>query len=252
MLDNVSKERIMTEFVKMLSESDSHNLSHVFRCHDNVFFHIFKNIKFDFNVVTYNKVDPCTLWALVVRAISSTPNDVITRLAVIFEDVLSDSGIDEILKEYRFDNITIKNVKQLASRHELYYQLTGDVNNDAYLMRVVLHDIGTEQTFRLLNIWRANAKSKTNIGKYNRLRDIDIAQMLVEKVISEGQCFTLKDLDISGDDLIEIGYKPGKEVGYILNRLLHEVMREPFKNKKNWLLNWAKKELEENALEKQY
>lgn len=250
MLDGVSKERIMAEIVRMLSESNPHSLVRVLNNYEKVFFHIFPKIGDGLTIVKNDEIISNFLWDLSINIMRNTSNDVITRLAVLFEDTLLDKEMEDAMKEYRFDNATIKSVKQLTVRHELYHELTGDIKEDAYQMRVILHDIGIEQTFRLLNIWRANVKAKTNIGKYNRLRDIDIAQMLVEKAISEGQCFTLKNLDITGDDLIDIGYKPGIEVGETLNKLLREVMMEPFKNKKNWLLNWARKELEGNASNK--
>ena len=250
-LDNVSKERITSEIIRMLSESSPHNLVRALRDYEYVFFHIFPTIGEGLSIVKYDEVISNFMWDLSVNIMRNTSNDAITRLAVLFEDTLLDKEIDDVFKEYRFDNATIKKVKQLAIRHELYHELSGDMDKDAYQMRVILHDIGSEQTFRLLNIWKANVKAKTNIGKYNRLRDIEIAEVLVEKAISEGQCYTLKDLDITGDDLIEIGYQPGKEVGEILNKLLQEVMMEPFKNKRNWLLNWARKELEENASDEQ-
>ena len=59
-------------------------------------------------------------------------------------------------------------------------------------------------------------------------------------IIGNNECCSLNKLDISGDDLIEIGYEPSKEIGNVLHLLLDEVMRDPFKNKNKWLITWAK------------
>jgi len=46
---------------------------------------------------------------------------------------------------------------------------------------------------------------------------------------------SLKDLAVSGKDLIEAGIAPGKEVGEILNRMLNEVIEHPENNEKSAL-----------------
>ena len=46
----------------------------------------------------------------------------------------------------------------------------------------------------------------------------------------------MKELAVSGSDLIAIGIKPGKEIGEILNRLLEMVIEDPELNQKEILL----------------
>ena len=249
LLKNISKERIMQEIIKMFSSSNPHNLARVLSLHELVLFSVFPCLNNVLDMSLSND-DIADCWNQTIHIIRNTPNDTIVRLAALFEDVTSVEKAEEILRESRFDNNTIKAVMQLIERHELYHSLTGDIVKDGYLMRVLLHEIGTKQAFRLIFLWRSNIKAKTNIGKYDRLCDVEFAEMHITQAITENYCYTLKDLDISGDDLIELGFKPGKEVGETLNKLLQEVLKEPFKNKKNWLLNWARKELE-NASDKQ-
>ena len=45
-----------------------------------------------------------------------------------------------------------------------------------------------------------------------------------QNVIEEEQCFKLKDMNINGKDLIEIGVPEGKRVGMILDALLESVI----------------------------
>ena len=47
---------------------------------------------------------------------------------------------------------------------------------------------------------------------------------------------TLKDLAISGDDLIAAGVRPGPEVGETLARLLGDVLDDPTRNTREQLL----------------
>ena len=47
----------------------------------------------------------------------------------------------------------------------------------------------------------------------------------------------LKDLAVKGDDLIAVGVRPGPDVGEVLKRLLGEVIDDPAKNTKQYLLS---------------
>ena len=55
-------------------------------------------------------------------------------------------------------------------------------------------------------------------------------------MLEEGQCMTLKDLAVTGKDLIECGMQPGKELGEALSRLLEVVLDHPEYNTKEQLL----------------
>ena len=57
-----------------------------------------------------------------------------------------------------------------------------------------------------------------------------------ETIINEHQCVSLKTLAVTGKDLIEAGYQPGREIGETLNRLLEVVLVDPQKNQKEILL----------------
>jgi len=48
---------------------------------------------------------------------------------------------------------------------------------------------------------------------------------------------TLKDLAVRGDDLIAAGVRPGPDVGETLARLLEEVLEDPTRNTKEYLLS---------------
>lgn len=54
-----------------------------------------------------------------------------------------------------------------------------------------------------------------------------------------GDCVSLKELAVSGRDLMDAGMKPGKAVGAMLQYLLSQVLEEPEQNKKETLLALA-------------
>ena len=59
---------------------------------------------------------------------------------------------------------------------------------------------------------------------------------LYHTILEKQQCLCIKDLKISGKDLIEDGMKPGKEMGEILAKLLELVLEEPQRNEREWLI----------------
>ncbi len=64
---------------------------------------------------------------------------------------------------------------------------------------------------------------------------------LLDLVISSGECYSLKQLALNGDNLRSLGYS-GKTVGNILSALLEHVIETPFDNNRNILLNLVKKQ----------
>ena len=59
----------------------------------------------------------------------------------------------------------------------------------------------------------------------------------VAKVRDANPPLTLKDLAVKGDDLITAGVRPGPDVGEALVRLLDEVLEDPARNTKEYLLS---------------
>ena len=47
---------------------------------------------------------------------------------------------------------------------------------------------------------------------------------IYEKIIREAQCVSLKELQLSGGDIVALGCAPGPEVGRLLQKALEEVL----------------------------
>ena len=73
-----------------------------------------------------------------------------------------------------------------------------------------------------------------------RQDELDEVKKTVDRLIEEDSCFKLRDLAVSGNDLIDLGIPAGREIGKILTGLLDAVMDEELENKKEILLAKAK------------
>ena len=77
---------------------------------------------------------------------------------------------------------------------------------------------------------KADILGQANVDREKRLAEVEkLGQMLAEFKMEE-ECFSLKQLKINGNDLIKMGFKPGKEMGIILNKLFEMVVEEEIEN----------------------
>ena len=61
-----------------------------------------------------------------------------------------------------------------------------------------------------------------------------------DEIIASGECFSLKELSVTGHDLIAIGYKPGPELKKMLNELLEHAIEHPDDNVREALIDIVK------------
>ncbi len=90
---------------------------------------------------------------------------------------------------------------------------------------------------RLLNRYGVDSVSCA-VDTYDVLLGVDCEKEL-KAVLKSGECFSLKHLAVSGDDLLDIGLR-GHELGEMLKFLLDYVMEFPENNKRELLLELAK------------
>ena len=69
---------------------------------------------------------------------------------------------------------------------------------------------------------------------------MDELERIYRKILDRGDCLSLKELAVHGDDLIALGIRRGKALGSILEALLDEVLSEPARNERAYLLGRAR------------
>lgn len=142
-----------------------------------------------------------------------------------------------VLRRLRFDNDTIDKVTKLVYYHD--YRMPTKPKN----VRKAINQIGKELFPIYLEVRRADTLAQSSYMREEKLRDIDKIEELYLEVLEKNQCVTLKELAVSGRDLIELGIKPGKEIGDILDELLKKVIDDPDLNEKELLLQGVKRSL---------
>ena len=93
---------------------------------------------------------------------------------------------------------------------------------------------GEDMLRLLISFKRADNKGQSDSIKSRQL-DLDECEKIIDDIVSNNECFALRDLAVNGNDMIELGYE-GKEVGNALGCLLDAVIEGRVENEREKLL----------------
>lgn len=139
--------------------------------------------------------------------------------------------VREILRRLKFDNETTDMAVRLIAAHDEY-----DYEKTPAGMRRLMHKIGPDMMELLWELQLSDVLAQSPELMGPKLTALCRAKQLHREVLERGDCVSLKELAVSGRDLIGAGVAPGKEIGEILERLLMEVLEHPEQNCRETLL----------------
>lgn len=141
----------------------------------------------------------------------------------------------KILRRLKFDNDTTDKVTKLVLYHD---QEIGATQTG---VRRAIHRMG-ENIFPLMfAVYRADISAQSDYKREEKLQKLSYIEGLYEEICRKGDAVNLKDLAITGADLIAQGMKPGREIGAVLQELLDIVLEDPTLNTPEQLLEISKK-----------
>ncbi|MDR2793360.1 MAG: CCA tRNA nucleotidyltransferase [Treponema sp.] len=178
------------------------------------------------------------------------------RLAALFHDIgkratraMDESGVwtfyhheresavltKNILSRLRYPNAVIDTVTHLVDEHMFRY--TANWSNAA--VRRFIVRVGEAHLPNLYKLRRADAFAHAD----EPLRPDFLIPFMdrVTAILNEKKALSLKDLAVSGKELIALGIQPGPRLGVILKELLEAVLDDPELNTKEKLLEIAAK-----------
>ena len=138
-----------------------------------------------------------------------------------------------ILRRLKMDNDTIRKARSLIKWHDFRPK------GDAVSVRKAISMIGEELFPLYLEVQRADILAQSLYKREEKLKRLSSVKALYKEIMDRGECISLKTMALTGRDLIDAGYAPGKELGEILERLLAHVLENPEDNKKEILLKLA-------------
>ena len=250
-LTHVSAERIQVELVKLVESMHPDYLRVAYETG------ITKVVlpEFDLCMETeqHNPHHCYTVGEHILHSMLAIPSNRYLRLTMLLHDIAKpekkktdEQGIDHfhghqeasgemakvILRRLKFDNETIRIVSKLISFHD--YRFPAERRS----VRRAVWKVGEDLFPMLLQVKEADTMAQSLYEREEKLEWIARVGELYQEILKDKECLSLKDLAVTGRDLIQAGCGPGPELGKILNEMLQDVLEHPEHNTKEYLLQF--------------
>lgn len=251
-LEKISAERIQTELVKLLVSDSPELIREAYHLGITaVILPEFDEMMRTGQETKYHRYD---VGEHTVQAVCNVPPDKVLRLTMLLHDVAKpemktvdadgtahfkghdirgEQKAKEILRRLKFDNDTIHKVTKLVRWHD--YRMPAEKKN----VRKAMSKISVELFPMYLLVKRADILAHSMYRREEELENLSGLQKCYEEIVADHECVSLKQLAVTGTDLIGIGMKPGKQIGEVLNELLRIVLEYPEFNNKEHLLRFV-------------
>ena len=167
----------------------------------------------------------------ILATLQHTPDNIYLRYAALFITSTPDEAA-KTLRALKLDNKTVNTVSKLVELSKM------DIEETEPAVRTALNKYGRD----FLTLWHElmmaviqASEDITGISNPAKVKHLLTLKRLGTDILARGDCFTIKDLDISGNDLIEYGLQ-GHEIGETLKSLLDIVIENPKLNDKATLI----------------
>ncbi len=208
----ISQERIHTEIGKTLL---SPNPDYFIRAYE-----------YGITQIVFPIFDEVNAKETVLKLLKKVPNELYYKYASLFIET-SEKEAASMLRKLKLDNDTINKTACLVKYHKMEAIL------DEVEIRVLINKLGASSVNSILLFEKAYYDV---VNDLRCLEDIEQMRALYDTIIARGDCTDIKNLAITGNDLIERGIAPGKEMGIMLKKCLQNVLEHPENNTKDILL----------------
>ena len=257
LLGDIAPERIWTELKKLVTGAHAAEVLRAYPDVIGVFWpEVLPMVGFD----QRNRHHCHDVWEHTLHALAAVPPEADLRLTVLLHDIgkpncftVDEKGqghfyghpaesarlAGEMLRRLRADNATTETVVRLVTWHDKNIPRTRSGVARA------LGKLGERDLRRLLDVKRADNLAQA--PEYRSVQGgIDKAEAILDQLLAEDTCVSLRQLAVNGRDLLALGLS-GPAVGRILRTLLDAVLDETLPNQRAALLAAARnyKESEE-------
>ena len=249
LMENLARERVFDELCKLLPLVTADDLLRYHPVLTAVLPELAICVGFD----QHNHHHAYDVFTHTAHVVETVPADLAVRWAALLHDAgkpatytLDETGeghfyghaaasaqiADAVLRNLKAPNALRERVTLLAEHHMTKIEPTKKV------VRRWLSRLGEEALLQLLQLQQADSCQKgTEISE--GFTPFSAIYQLLEEIRQENACLSLKDLAVTGHDVMALGYT-GKAIGQALNSLLEQVLDEKLPNEKQALLDYLK------------
>ena len=249
LLTSVAAERVRVELTKLLCGADAERVLLEFPDILSVPLpEIGAMVCFD----QHNPHHDRDVWAHTAAVTAAIPARPVLRWAALLHDVgkppcfsLAEDGVghfyghaaesarmaDGILRRLRFDTDSREEIVRLIRYHDL------PIQPERRPVKRLMNKLGPDTVRRLIELHKADTRGQAALCA-GRIAEYDAVAAVLDEILNEKECFSLRDLAVNGTDMMSIGLA-GRDIGRALNACLTAVMEEKLPNERAALLEYA-------------
>ncbi|MBE5946199.1 MAG: CCA tRNA nucleotidyltransferase [Lachnospiraceae bacterium] len=260
-LRDISAERIQVELTKLITSDNPKRLVEAYNLG------ITEIILPEFDeMMRTEQNNPHHLYSVgmhTIKVMENVPNTPAYRYAALFHDVgkpackhTGEDGIDhfyghhkvsekmakDILRRLKMDNATINQVSRTVLYHDYGISWKADEISIKAFRRFVAK-LGIENAADFFVIREADIAGQSDYRLEDKNKALNKMKELYNVIKEEAHCLKISDLAIDGKVLMDLGMKPGKDMGDMLSYLLELVLDEPKLNEKEKLISLVEDKL---------
>ncbi len=257
-LCNIAAERVSAELTRLLCGQWMLPVLQEFR---DVLAVVIPEIAATFDFDQRNPHHCYDVYTHTLHAVAAAPNDPLVRWAVLLHDIgkpqtftIDQDGIghfkghgaasaqlsEQILTRLRMSRETVQTVTTLVEAHDR------QIDPTPAAVKRALNRFGEATLRRLIAVKHADNATHA-LHATARREQWQAVESVLNAVLQEAACFSLKDLYVKGNDITSLGVPSGPQVGQLLNRLLNEVIDGTLENDRTVLLRRLQSLLDEGV-----
>ena len=246
LLKDIAAERVLVELTKLLC---GQGVADILRDFADVLAVPLPELAPMFGFEQHNPHHDKDVWNHTIAVVEHIPPEPTLRWSALLHDIgkpscfsLSEDGTghffghaeqstamaERILSRLRFDNAGKERILRLVRYHDM------PITAERKLIKRLLSKHGEDAARQLIQLHRADTLGQSAICGH-RLEIFDDACAMVDELLREEGCFSLKELAVNGHDMAALGLR-GAEIGRALRLCLDAVLDERRPNERGALL----------------
>ena len=252
LLDKISMERIRDEFNKIILSKDIENALSILE-KSGVLEYIIPEWSATIDFDQKNSHHYLTVDEHIKKVVSLCDQDLELRIAALLHDIgkpqtftLDGEGkghfynheiestkiADSILKRMKYSTKISDNIRNLV-----LYHLNTFKNSGRKYVKKLINEMGKDEVLKLFKLMEFDRIAHNPPHDFRSLNEL---KRLYNEIIEKEEAVSIKDLKISGKDIIELGVSQGKEIGLVLKLIFERVLEDSSLNEREILIKLAK------------
>ena len=252
LLDKISMERIRDEFNKIILSKDIENALSILE-KSGVLEYIIPEWR---ATIAFDQKNPhhyLTVDKHIKKVVSLCDEDLELRIAALLHDIgkpqtftLDSEGkghfynheiesakiAERILKRMKYSTKISDNIRNLV-----LYHLNTFKNSGRKYVKKLINEMGKDEVLKLFKLMEFDRIAHNPPHDFRSLNEL---KRLYNEIIEKEEAVSIKDLKISGKDIIELGVSQGKEIGIVLKLIFERVLEDSSLNERKILIKLAK------------